>query len=134
MHIFQGFDLRNTTSVGDWTDIHKRTDGKDSMIYKDALGEIADIILFQNRNAIRQAGSNTAYVGRALFLGAQALWCAWGRGSGYGRYSWNEEKDDRGNKLVVSSGAKFAIKKTRFNSKDFGLMAVDTACNTPVAS
>ena len=53
---------------------------------------------------------------------------AWGGGGTYGRYSWNEEKDDRGNALAITAGAIYGCKKTRFNSKDFGVFSVDTAC------
>ena len=40
--------------------------------------------------------------------------------------------DDRGNALAITSGSIFGIKKVRYNSKDFGVIAVDTYC--PVVS
>lgn len=136
MHIFQAHDLRASTSDGDWLDIHKSTDGAKSPIYKNALGEYNGVILHKHRNVVRfsdyGAGSDVA-AGRALFLGAHAGIAAWGGSTPERRYSWHEETEDRGNKLVITAGAIFGIKKSRFNSKDIGVIAVDTACADPNA-
>lgn len=40
--------------------------------------------------------------------------------------TWFEELFDYGNQLGVSAGAIFGLKKTRFNSKDFGTIVVPT--------
>lgn len=138
MHTWQAYDLRKATSTNDWIDIHKNTDGQDSAIYKNALGEYAGVVLHKHRNVIRfddTCGSwSSQYAARALFLGAQAGMIAWGGGSpGVGRYSWNEDKDDRGNALAITAGVIYGVKKTRFNSKDFGVVAVDTWCKDPNA-
>lgn len=137
MHTWQAYDLRKATSTNDWIDIHKNTDGQDSMIYKNALGEYAGVILHKHRNVIRfdsTTGSWSTYAARALFLGAQAGMIAWGGAQpGVGRYTWNEDKDDRGNALAITAGTIYGVKKTRFNSKDFGVVAVDTYCKDPNA-
>jgi hypothetical protein len=58
---------------------------------------------------------------------------AWGGGSAYGRYSWNEETDDRGNALAITAGTIYGVKKSRYNSADFGVIAVDTYAADPNA-
>lgn len=129
MHTYQAFQLRTGTSDNDWLSIHKATDQKDSPIYKNALGEYADVVLHKHRNVVTfndyGAGTNLN-AARALFLGAQAGLIAFGQDSGPSRYSWNEETDDRGNALVITAGTIFGIKKSRYNSKDFGVTAFDS--------
>jgi len=98
------------------------------------LGEWNGIILHKHRNVVTfddyGAGANVE-AARALFLGAHAGLAAWGKNGDYGRYSWNEETEDRGNRLVITAGAKYGIKRATFNSKDVGVIAVDTACADP---
>lgn len=134
MHTFQAYQLRTSTTENDWMDIQKASagaTGDKARFYKNSLGEYADVILHKHRNCIRfndygTGGDVTA--ARALFLGAQAGVIAYGQGSATGRYSWHEEMDDRGNALAITSGSIFGIKKVRYNSKDFGVIAVDTYC------
>lgn len=136
MHTWQAYSMRVGTSTNDWMDIQKNAGerGNKNLVYKNALGEYADVILHKHRNVIRfsdyGSGANVA-AGRALFLGAQAGMIAWGQGGGQNRYSWNEETDDRGNALVITAGAINGVKKSRYNSKDFGVIALDTACADP---
>jgi N4-gp56 family major capsid protein len=137
MHTFQAFDLRTGVTENDWLTIHKATDrGSSSLMYKNALGEYADVILHKHRNVIRfsdYGASGTVPAGRALFLGAQAGLIAYGQNAGPQRYSWNEETDDRGNALAITAGTIFGIKKSRYNSQDFGVVAVDAYCKDPNA-
>ena len=134
MHTFQAFDLRNATSTNDWVDIQKHT-GKDNLLFKNSLGEYAGVILHKHRNVITfndYGAKGDVPAARALFFGAQAACIAWGGGSDYGRYSWHEETDDRGNALAITAGCIYGVKKTRFNSKDFGVIAVDAYCRSSV--
>jgi len=134
MHIWQAYSLRNATSANDWIDVHKNTDGPKSMIYQNALGEWNGMILHKHRNVIRMDTTITTYAvdsARALCLGAQAGIIAWGGAGGPGRYTWNEEKDDRGNALAITSGAIYGTQRAIYNSKSFGLIAVDTYCDDP---
>lgn len=138
MHTFQAYDLRTSISQNDWIDIQKAVGvrGKKNLIYQNALGEYAGVILHKHRNVIRYSDYGAAGTGtaaRALFLAAHAGIIAWGGASAYGRYSWNEETDDRGNALVITAGAIFGVKKSVFNSKDFGVVAVDTWSTDPNA-
>lgn len=136
MHTWQAYDLRTSISQNDWLEIHKATDGQKSPIYKNALGEYAGLVLHKHRNVVR---FNATYGGcatgvtaaRALCLGAQAGIIAWAGEGSPTRYTWNEEKDDRGNALVITAGAIYGMNKTRFNSKDFGVIAVDAYCADP---
>lgn len=137
LHTFQAFDLRTSTTTNDWLDITKATStgqGEKSRLYTNSLGEYADVILHKHRNVIRfddyGAGVNLP-AARALFLGAQAGLIAFGQDSAPSRYSWNEERDDRGNALAITAGTIFGIKKARYNSKDFGVVAVDTYSADP---
>jgi N4-gp56 family major capsid protein len=137
MHTFQAYDLRKSVSSNDWMDIHKNTDGKDSLIYKNALGEWNGVVLHKHRNVIRFSDYGTGgdvLAARSLFLGAQAAMIAWGgNGSGVGRYKWVEEAKDYKNSLGIVAGAIYGVKKARYNGKDFGVIAVDTACARPAA-
>ena len=137
MHTFQAFGLRTGVTENDWLAIHKATDrGDKAKMYIDSMGEYADVILHKHRNVIRfddYGAGGAVPAARALFLGAQAGIIAYGQNSGPGRYSWNEEKDDRGNALAITAGTIFGVKKARFNAKDFGVVAVDGYCKDPNA-
>jgi N4-gp56 family major capsid protein len=144
MHTFQAYDLRSAVSTNDWVDIQKTAGnrGDSNLLFQNALGEYAGVILHKHRNIIRfndygtgwssyTSSSGTLTAARALFLGSQAGMIGWGGGSSEGRYSWNEEMDDRGNALAITVAAIYGVKKTRFNSKDFGIVAVDTYYDDP---
>ncbi len=149
MHTYQAFDLRTAASENDWLDIHKNTDrGSNAMMYKNAMGEYAGVILHKHRNCVRMdktavTGDNYAVLAaRALFLGAQSGCVAYGQAIGNdpgttgtatnkGRYRWVEESDDYGNALAITAGCIFGVQKTQFNSKDFGVISVDTGCLSP---
>jgi len=136
MHTWQAYQMRTSTSNNDWIDIQKQAGirGKGNLVYKNSLGEYADVIMHKHRNVIRfddyGSGSNLP-AARALLLGAQAGIIGWGGDSGPNRYSWNEEKDDRGNALAITAGAIWGCDKSRYNGKDFGVVAVDTYCADP---
>ena len=114
VHPYQAYQLRQSASENDYIDIqlHQKNAGE---LYKNSLGEYAGCILHKHRNVVRKASGgsadNAAY---ALFLGAQAGVMAWGGGGAYGRYSWNEEKDDRGNRLAITAGTLYGLKRTMF--------------------
>ena len=134
MHTYQAYSIRTAASTNDWIDIRKNTDGQKSLIYQNSLGEYAGVILHKHRNVIRfsdyGSGANLE-AARALFLGAQSAMIAWGRGGTYGRYSWNEDKDDRGNALAITAGSIYGAKRSIFNSKTYGSIAVDTYAADP---
>jgi N4-gp56 family major capsid protein len=104
------------------------------MMYKNAMGEYADVVLHKHRNCVRftdYGSGSDVLAARALFLGAQAGMIAYGQNSSPQRYSWNEETDDRGNALAITAGTIFGVKKSRYNSKDFGVIVFDSYCPVP---
>lgn len=143
MHPWQAYQLRNNTSTGQWLDIQKATAaavGNKSPIFSGALGIHAGVVLHSHRAVVRfsdyGAGTNLA-AARALFMGRQAAVVAFGSAGTGLRFDWNEELEDRGNQVVITTGSIFGIKKTTFTSpvdavsRDMGVMAVDTYCADP---
>jgi N4-gp56 family major capsid protein len=137
MHEYNAYDMRTNTSTGQWLDIQKAAAtalGKESPMFKGSEGMYSNIILHKNRAVIRfsdyGAGSNVA-ASRSLVLGRQGLVCAYGSPGTGMRMNWDEETDDRGNQLVLVSGSIYGLKKATFNSKDFGILAVDAAAAAP---
>lgn len=66
--------------------------------------------------------TNAMYVARAMFCGAQAAVV------GYGGYpSWVEDKFDYENEWGIALSLFYITGKTKFNSIDYGVIAVDTA-------
>jgi N4-gp56 family major capsid protein len=134
----QAFDLRNADTTG-WLEIQKAAaaaEGRNNPIFKGGLGMIGGAVLHKHRSVIRfndyGAGGNVK-AARATLLGRQAAVVAYGTSGGI-RYSWSEETKDHGNEPVVASGFIGGIKKTTFNGKDFGVIAIDTAAADPNAA
>lgn len=139
MHEYQSYDLRASTSTGEWLDIQKAAagaEGRNNPIFKGGMGMIGDVVLQAHKSVIRfsdyGAGANLP-AARALFMGRQAMVCAFGSegGEGLSRFAWHEEMEDRGNQVVIDASTIFGIKKTRFNSIDFGIIAIDTHSANP---
>ena len=138
MHTWQADDLRTNTGTGQWLDIQKAAagaEGRNNPIFKGALGEYRGVIMHEHRNVIRfsNAGSGgNVEAARALFMGAQAMVCAYGSPGTNLRYDWHEETRDNGDKVVITTSTIFGTKKVRFETEagpqDFGLFSLDTAC------
>lgn len=137
LHPYQVTDLRTNTSTGQWLDIQKaaETGGEitKNPIFTGALGVYNQVILHSAyrippgvNNTNPASPTSVASVRRAVFAGAQAGVIAFGRENGEDKMTWNEEVFDYGNQFGVSAGAIFAIKKTRYNSQDFGVLTVPT--------
>ena len=138
MSEFQAFDLRTADTSG-WIEIQKAAvtaEGRNNPIFKGGLGMINNAVLHSHDSAIRfadyGAGGNVA-AGRALFMGRQAGVVAYGSAGGL-RFTWTEVTKDHGNEPTVAAGIIIGVKKTRFNSKDFGVLAIDTAAKDPNAA
>ena len=140
MNPYSEYDLRTNTSTGQWLDIQKAAatnEGRNNPIFLGSLGLYNNVVLHSHRAAIRfgdyGAGANVT-AGRNLFLGRQAGVVAFGSpGTGL-RFDWNEELEDRGNQIVITTSSIFGIKKTAFTiagqSYDFGIVALDSAIDT----
>ncbi|EHK57640.1 N4-gp56 family major capsid protein [Allomesorhizobium alhagi] len=138
MSPFQEHDLRVADSGG-WLEIQKAAaaaEGRNNPLFKGGLGMINKVVLHSHESVIRfndyGAGANVV-AARALFMGRQAGVVAYGSSSGL-RFTWTEETFDHGNEPTVASGIIMGIKKTRFNSKDFGVLSIDTAAADPNAA
>ena len=132
LHPYQVYDLRTNTSTGQWLDIQKAAmmGGKESgnPIYTGALGEYNGVILHQDSRVtvgISNAGATVTTVRRAVVCGAQAAVFAYG-GDGGQEMTWVEELFDYKNQLGVSAGMIWGLKKTVFNSLDFGVLTIST--------
>lgn len=136
MSLFQEYSMKTQTGATGWLEIQKAAagaNGENNKIFKGGLGMIGDTILHSHKSVIRfsdyGAGSNIA-ASRALFMGRQAGVVAYGTPNGT-RMMWEEELEDYGNEPTVAAGLIIGMKKTRFNSSDFGVVAVDTASPAP---
>ncbi|MBI1202615.1 MAG: N4-gp56 family major capsid protein [Rhodopseudomonas sp.] len=135
MSKYAEYDLRNSDTTG-WLEIQKAAaaaEGRKNPIFTGGLGMINNVVLHSHESAIRftdyGAGSNVE-AGRALFMGRQAGVIAYGTKAGL-RFDWQEETKDFGNEPTVAAGTIAGVKKTRFNDRDFGVIAIDTAAAAP---
>lgn len=135
IHPHQTLSLRTSTTTGLWQDIQKfsmaGSTAKDNPIFTGALGVYNNVILKENHRlpAITTASSGTGR--RAIFCGAQAATMAVGQNSNPEKMSWVEELFDYENQLGVSAGMIFGVKKTVFNSADFGVIVCPTTTVAP---
>lgn len=132
LHPYQVFDLRTNTNQGQWLDIQKAAlmggAASKSPIYTGALGEYNGTVIHMDKRVttgITNAGVDRPQTRRAVFCGAQAALFAYG-GDGGQEMQWVEELFDYKNRLGVSAGMIWGLKKTMFNNVDFGAMTVST--------
>ncbi len=69
------------------------------------------------------ASDNTLYR-RGALVGAQAVCCAYGQAGGPNKMTWAEEMFDYENQFGVSAGMIFGMKKSVYNSIDFGVITL----------
>jgi hypothetical protein len=99
---------------------------------EDQLGEYNGVILRSSQDVpqgVSSTSSTTAVstVRRAVLLGAQAAVCAYGtKTNGASKYRWNEELLDHKRKLEISAWSIWGMKKTQFNSADYGTIIIST--------
>lgn len=134
LHPYQVYSLRTSaTAVQSWMDIQRAAlaggKGSDSPIFTGALGIYNNVILVENPRI--PTGLNAANTRRALFCGAQAGVFAVGQDNSPEKMSWVEELFDYENQLGVSAGMIFGVKKSVFNSVDFGTIVLTTYATAP---
>ena len=137
MNPWQSYDMRTVTTAGGWMDIQKAAagaEGRKSPIFMGTIGMYNNVVLHEHKSIVRYenygAGSNV-HAARALFMGEQAMVCAFGSpGTGL-RFGWHEETRDNGNQLVITSSTIVGIKKVTYNGKDYGMIALDSAALDP---
>lgn len=132
LHPYQITDMRRNTSTGQWQDLVKAAyqgSGANFPIYNGAIGEYNSVVLRQSfdvTNGISAAGAVVSTVKRAVLLGGQAAMIAFGQDNGPNKYRWNEELFDHKRRLEVSAWTIHGLKKTRYNSADYGTVVVST--------
>lgn len=132
LHPYQVTDLRTSTATGQWLDIQKAAamggEIADNPIFDGSLGVYNGVILHSDARVANGCVTTTTYANtrRAVFCGAQAAVLGFGRDNGPNRFTWVEELFDYENELGVSAGLIWGLKKSVFNSTDFGTIAVST--------
>lgn len=130
MSPYQAFTLR-TDAGSKWLDVQKAAagaEGRRNPIFRGGLGMINNVVLHEHENTIRfsdYGSGGTLPAARALFMGRQAGVVAYGTPGGM-RYMWKEEMEDYDNEPTVVAGLIWGFKKTRFNGRDFGVIALDS--------
>lgn len=134
LHPYQVYDLRTSTSTGQWLDIQKAamSGGKvgENPIFSGALGVYNGVILHESTRVPvgvhSSTGAQQTSTRRALFCGAQAAMIGFGQGHSFKEFDWYEELFDYGNQLGVKAGVIAGLKKTVYNSVDFGTITATT--------
>jgi N4-gp56 family major capsid protein len=134
LHPSQITDLRTNTNAGQWLDIQKSVymgSKQDNPIYDGSLGEYNNVILREAEHVVPGVNSSTAAaittVRRAVLLGAQSAVIGYGmENSDATSYKTVEEMFDYQRELGVSAQAVLGMKKTLFNSNDFGAVVIST--------
>lgn len=134
LHPYQVYDLRTNTSDGQWMDFTKAAytgRGASNPIFSGALGMYNGVILRENEDVVTgvhsTSGAEQSSVRRAIFLGAQAACFA--QSSKFSKnspYKWVEKTFDYDKELGISVQSIMGMKKTIFNSEDFGVITVST--------
>ena len=131
LHPYQVKSLRTNSSGGQWLDIQKAAmqGGKidDNPIFTGAMGVYNNVIIHESTRVQPDSDDTTsgvANVYRAILCGAQAAVLAFGQDNAGNKISWTEELFDYGNQLGVSGGMIYGLKKTVFNSLDFGVITI----------
>jgi N4-gp56 family major capsid protein len=134
IHTNQVTQLRSSAGSGSWIDIQKAAmtgDGsKQNPIMTGALGMYNGVVLHESTRVTPGVNSTTgatvATARRAVLMGAQSGFIAFGKGQSFDNFDWNEELFDYGNKLGVEAGLIHGMKKARFNNADFGTIVLST--------
>lgn len=134
LHPYQVYDLRTSTSTGQWLDIQKAamSGGKvsENPIFSGALGMYNGVVLHESTRVTQGVHSSTGAAQtstrRAVMCGAQAGVMGFGQSHSFKEYDWYEELFDYGNQLGVKAGCIFGLKKSVYNSLDFGSITMST--------
>jgi N4-gp56 family major capsid protein len=138
IHPKQAWDLKNASS-SIWAQAQREAQvrGDKNPIFTGSLGVWDGVILFEHEYVPQLTGDgasvvfsagNTTYapngvvVDRALLCGRQAVGAAFTSES----FKMSEETFDYGNKKGVATGIIGGVQKMMFNSKNYGVVTVDT--------
>lgn len=137
MNPWQLHDLRmKDLGATGWAEIQKAlmsSEGRANPVIRGGSGMINDTVLHTHHNVRRftnwGVGSDLPGA-RALFMGRQAGFIAFGSGS-KSRVQYVEELKDYQNNPTLAGGYIMGVQKARFNGRDYGCTAVDTYAANP---
>lgn len=143
IHPYQAYQLRSNSNAGAWADLQqKRIQGgvtsNDNPIFSGEtfLGIYNGVVIHEAARVTNGVNSTTGAAvtnaRRAVLCGAQAAAMATGRDdTGPEKMNWVEELFDYNNQLGVAAGMIAGLKKSRFNSMDFGTIVFATYSPQP---
>jgi N4-gp56 family major capsid protein len=125
---------RDTATAGNWFDLQGKKlqggEGNASGLYTGMLGIYNRTLIVENfrvpQGVHSTTGAAVANTRRAIFCGAQSLGVAFGKGGGKNKFKWVEELFDYERELGVRSSTIIGIKKTIYNSVDYGTITLHT--------
>lgn len=135
IHPNQTLSLRaDTATAGNWFDLQgKRLQGGETAangLYTGALGIYNRTLIVENNRVPygvhSTSGAAQTLTRRAIFCGAQSLGAAFGKGGGKNKFKWVEELFDYERELGVRSSFIAGLKKTVYNSVDYGTIVLPT--------
>ena len=128
----------NAANTVTWYDIMRaRAEGGDldtNPIYNGALGEYNGVILHESTRIPGWATgtANGSSTKKAVLCGAQAACFGTGQRDAGSQMKWVEELFDYENQLGVSAAMIWGLKKSVYNSIDFGTIVIPTVSADPV--
>lgn len=142
IHPYQTHQLRTNYNAGAWADLQKArllgSGSDENPIFTGGsfLGIYNSVVIHESvrvTNGVHSTtGAAVTNARRAVMCGAQAAAMATGRDdTGPEKMNWVEELFDYNNQLGVAAGMIAGLKKTQFNSKDFGCFVLATYSPAP---
>lgn len=129
VHPYQVYDIQGSQ---EWEQAMREAQvrGPENPLFSGALGIWNGVILYSHDKVVTGSdagpGGDQPYAS-ALFFGYQAgLWA-----QAQPAPDWIEKKFDYDDMYGISTGMLFGFDKTRFNSKDFGCIKIETAAADP---
>lgn len=134
LHPYQVTDLRISSGTNQWADIQKAAmQGgliTKNPIYTGAIGEWNNVILKSaidvTQGVNSSSGAAITTVRRAVLCGGQAAVIGYGMKNKPAKYRWNEAPFDHGRRVEISAWTIWGLKKSQFNSVDYGTIVVST--------
>lgn len=138
IHPFQTTSLRafpvSATAQVTWYDLQKSmlqgSGSPKNPIFTGALGTYNGCIIHESfrvpQGVSGATGLPVTTARRAILCGAQAGVAAFGQGHSESSYDWFEQMFDYGNKLGVKAGCISGLKKSVYNSVDFGTVVMSS--------
>ncbi len=135
IHPNQTLSLRaDTTTAGNWFDLQGKRlqggEGNRNGLYTGMLGVYNRTLLVENTRVPQgvhsTTGASVANTNRAILCGAQSAAIAFGKGGGKNKFDWVEELFDYERELGIRAMAIAGMKKTTYNSVDYGTIVIST--------